>query len=226
MAGLGEALSTSGFSIPSLSMGGVFKGVLIIAIIIIIAGGLGFATWLYISKKKYNKTIEVYKKINNKFVLDGIYKGSFQRVSMEGDYWLHIKGLKKYAPRPTIQIAKNRYWYAEREDGELINFGLGDIDFQMRESKVFYVDEDMRLKRVSISNILKSRYQEGGFWKKYGAYLIFAMFMILVTVLLIVLFKEMRELPSALTTAAESISEMAQAVQTMSSRTTSGVVPA
>lgn len=166
-----------------------------IAVGVMVIGGL--LAWGVVALMQYlafNKKIVLWRKVGNqrptKILED---RGKFERVGSAGDYWCITKKLKKTLPRPSIQSGKNEFWFYEREDGEWINFGMGDIDNQMRESKAYYVDEDMRLQRLGIQKNLRDRFQKVSFWQKYGGLIMQVIYLLITTICLVILFKEMKD---------------------------------
>lgn len=166
-----------------------------IALGIVFIGGLIAVGLVYfLQSLKFNKKIVLWKKVGNKKpqkVFED--KGKFDRVGNAGDFWCITKKLKKTLPRPSKQAGKNEYWFFEREDGEWINFDMGDIDEQMREAGAYYVDEDMRLQRLGIQKNLRDRFQKVSFWQKYGGMIMQIIYLLITTICLVILFKEMKD---------------------------------
>jgi len=190
---------------------------------VLFAGLLGVAFYFVYKNLIYNKTVKIYRKVGNKTVLVAVDKGYFARVGNAGDYWLITKKLKKTLPRPTIQSGKNEYWFFEREDGEFINFGLGDIDSQMKVAKVYYIDEDMRLARLGIQKNLRDRFQKVSFWQKYGGLIMNLIYLMVSTILLVILFKEIKGVWEAGHSMASAVRDMAVQVENMGRRVGGGM---
>lgn len=188
---------------------------------IVVALLVGIIIWIMVIRR-YNKKIVLFKKIGGKVVKVGEDKGTFERVGIAGDYWLRMMGSKKIVARPKLEISKNEFWFYEREDGEWINFVLEDIDKRMKDMNIYYIDEDMRLNRIAIQKNLVDRYKKGGFWEKYGTLISFALFVIIITICLIVLFTKLKDVAGGLSAAAGSMEKLANALHNMNS--TSGTV--
>jgi uncharacterized membrane protein len=215
---IGGLMQQSGLSIPKISGAGL-TSVLIwtfVALIVVIA--LGGAFFMYYQRVKFNKRVYWWKSISGRNVCVNFkkpYMAKLERVGFGGDYWFFIKDLKKRMPRPKIWITDNVVFLFEREDGEVVDWQPGNIDKLMKESGAYYVDEDMRLQRLGIQKNLDNRLVKQGFWKQYGATIMMVIFILAVTIALVVLFKEMKEIPPALTESAKAISEMANAIKDM-----------
>jgi len=135
---------------------------------LILAGISVFLVYYILVISKYNKKIVVFGKVGNRVELLSEDKAMEMRLGRTGDTIFHLRKHKKYLPRPKIQVARKVYWFFIRDDGEWINIGIGDIDKQMKEAGVTYVDEDMRYARASLQKFMKESYDKPSFLEKYG----------------------------------------------------------
>ena len=159
-------------------------------------------------------------------MLKYIDKGRLMAFGMAGDRLLNLKKSKKFLPPPQIQMGKNIYWFYEREDSEFINFSLADLDEIQKKAGAYYVDTDMRMQRLGIEKNLRERMERKGFFEKYGSTIAGAIFVIMVTVALVVLFSKLKDVASAIDTLASSVSGMANAVEQFYTTRTGGESPA
>ncbi len=213
---------TFGGMIPNISMSDV--GTLAIwgigALIFFILAGV--VTYYLVQRFKYNKTVVLFKKVGGKPTRVLTDKGMFERVGNAGDFWCRLRKSKKILPRPRIEIAKDEFWFYQRKDGEWINFELEDIDETMKRLKVRYDDEDMRLQRLGIQKNLLQRFQKLTFWQKYGGMIMSLIFVLVVSVMFIVLFKTMGDSWSEAGQMAEAVRDMANQVHQLSQRVGGG----
>lgn len=195
----------------------------LIALGIVFVGGLlaGGVAWL-INWLSYNKKVKLFRKVGNEIVPIITDRAKFERVGTAGDYWCKTKQLKKTLPRPRKQMAKNEFWFYEREDGEWINFSLGDFDGDMKKAGAYFVDEDMRLQRLGIQKNLRDRFQKVTFWQKYGGMIMSAIFVLIITICLVILFKEMKENWAVGKEMASAVRDMAVQVANLQRQTGSG----
>jgi hypothetical protein len=140
-------------------------------------------------------------------------KGRYIPFGSTGDRLMHFRTRKKYVPPPTIQMGKNLWWYWDRIDGELINIGLADIDEQMRRVGAYFTDTDLRMARLGIEKNLRERLEKQSFWAKYGTMIAGAIFVILVTISLVVLFSKIVDVAKSMDNMAESVNQMATQIQ-------------
>lgn len=225
-----QGMGLSNFSFGG--MGTVATVMMWIFISLIVVGiFVAIIVWI-VYKRTYNQNIYIYKMLGNKPALTFVDKAKVVRMGSVGDTLFQLRKMKKFIAPPTIQISPNTWWYWQRPDGELINFTLGDIDEQMRKAGVQYVDTDMRMQRLGIEKNLRDRFEKIGFWQKYGATIMGLIFVIMVTISLVVLFSQLRDVSKALQGTAGAIQSMAESVNKFYNGTIggganpSGLVPA
>jgi len=212
--------------LPEISGSGIMAVVIWVCVALLLAGAGIWGYWAWYSNKKFNKTIRAFQKVGSDVALIITCKGMFQRVGNAGDFWLVLKGgLKKTLPRPRKQMAPNEFWYFIRDDGEWVNFSLKDFDAEMRKAGAYFVDEDMRLQRLGIQKNLQERFQKISFWDKYGGMIMNLMYMVVTVVLLVVLFKEMKDNWIAGMEMASAVRDMAVEVANLRRQTGSGMQP-
>ena len=170
-------------------MSAIAFGLMIFAIAIVVVGMIGFGIYVYFSKKQLKYTIPLYKMIGAKPIKIGTYKAKDFKIGFAGDKLWFCPKAKKYIIPASIQTAPNEYPHFEREDGEWINFGLGDIDEEMKQAGVKYIHQDMRSNRIAISNLLEQRFKgKQSFWDKYGNMVAQAIFYMIVCICMVVIF--------------------------------------
>jgi len=175
--------------VGKLDLGSVGMGLLIFFLVILVLGLIGFAVYMRIQKKQLKYKIPLYKMIGARPIKIATYMAKDFKVGFAGDVLWYVPKVKKYISMGTIQTAPSEYPHFVREDGEWINFGLGDIDEQMKLAKVKYVHSDMRSQRIAISNMLENRFKgKQSWWEKYGQMVTMVIFYLVVAVALVVIF--------------------------------------
>jgi len=185
---MGDAVSLSstfaGFSVGKIGFA-LLIFFLAIFVVMIIGGGLFY--WM--QRKKLKWTIPLYKKIGSRVIRIATYKAMNYSISRAGDKLWYVPKVKKYIGVGSLQSGANEYSYFEREDGEWINFEIPDIDTQMKQAKVKYLQQDMRSQRIAISNILDSRFaNKQSWWDKYGNLITYTIFYLVVAISMVVIF--------------------------------------
>lgn len=174
-----------------VGLGNIGLALLIFFLAILIVGMIGFGVWFYLQRKQLKYSIPLYKMIGARPIKIATYKAKDFKIGFAGDKLWYVPKAKKYIACGTIQTAPNEYPHFEREDGEWINFGLGDIDADMKQAGVKYVHNDMRSQRIAISNLLEQRFKgKQSFWEKYGHLITHAIFYLIVMIAMVVVFHQ------------------------------------
>ena len=171
-----------------IGLGAIGNGLALFFIITLIMGGIGALIFMRISNKQYKHKIPLYKLVGNVPTRIGNYVARDFSISKAGDKLWFVRGLKKFIPPATLQSAPNEFWHWEREDGEWINFTMGDLDKDQKEAGVKYIVQDMRSQRIATNNILEQRLLNKGFWDKYKDLIIHLGFYLITTIMLIIIF--------------------------------------
>lgn len=200
--GIGE--DVAGY-LPSISGASFVGTILYILIFFVIAAAAAAGIYFYLMSKKFNKTIYIYEKIGGKWELARRDKAMERPVGTGGDIVFYLRNHKKYLPRPVLQTGRRIYWYAIREDGEWINFGLEDIDLTMREAGIKYLDEEMRYARASLQKSFRDRYDKKGFWAQYGGVMSFTALLLIFGVMSFLMFDKFVEVAATINGAIESV---------------------
>lgn len=211
--------------VPSIDTGTITTALIYIGVGVLVIIGLAVFFYFYMNKKRFNKKYHIFRSINNKPEWIETVAVAFERVGMAGDYWARtIKG--QITPRPKTEIKKNEYFMFEKEDGELINFGLEDINELLKQAKSKFVDEDMRLSRISIQKILKERLDKKSWWDTYGQYVFTAVLGIILVVSVVIVFNKLSEVLEGLQPLVASINDIAKTLNDGLIRQQSGIISA
>jgi|SRR3990172_6128970 len=138
---------------------------LVVAIFLIIAG---IVVYFVVQRFKFNKKIEIWKKIGGHWERLGYDRAKELKYGMAGDSVFYLRKRRKYLPYPELQVGRNLYWFAIREDGEWINIDLEDVDFTMKRAKAKFLHPEMRYARTALLRNLKDRLDKPKFLEKYG----------------------------------------------------------
>lgn len=140
--------------------------------------------YFVVMKKKFNKKVIIFEKVNGRFEPNVKDRGMLMRYGTGGDQVFYLKKLKKYLPVPELQTGRNTFWFFLRQDGELINFTPRDFDEQSRTMGAKFLDKEMRYARVSLQSHWKERYDKPKFWEKYGGLIVNLMAILIVMIFL------------------------------------------
>lgn len=182
----GDILGALG--INSGGMADVGKVVLIVVICVVVVAMIGFIYLIRYKKKQFKYIIPLYARIGNVPTRIGTYKAKDVPVGKAGDKLWFVAGLKKYIQVANIQTAKNEFWHWLREDGELINFGLDDLDETSKKMGVKFIHQDMRMQRLATDKLLEQRFLQKSFWEKWGMVIGYIIFFLLITVSVVIIY--------------------------------------
>lgn len=183
--------------IPDFGLGEAGAVVSVIAwfiVIVIVAMAVGAGTYLIVRRWKFNKKIVIFEKIGRNFEPVRQDRAMVFKVGDAGDTVFYCRKHKKYLPTPSIQIGRGVYWYFIRSDDEWINFGLQDLDELSREVGARFLDKEMRYARTSLQKLMKKRYEEIGFWGKYGGVIAYSSLIAITGVMVYLLFDKYIEI--------------------------------
>ncbi len=193
----------SGFSVGNVA-GYITAGAIILVIIMVT---LGLTYWL-IMRKVYYKKIIIFEKVGGIIQVTKRDVGRDIRLGDAGDFIVYTKKFKKFLPPATLQTGHNIFWYYIREDGEWINIGIEDIDLAMRKVKAHFLDKEMRFARTGMQKNLRDRLIKITFWDRYGAMIIWTLYIAIVGVMTWLLFDKWIELSGSVASAVETAREV------------------
>lgn len=195
--------------LPSLSGATIWTFIFWVAIVIVVAIGVCVGVYFLIQYLRFNKVIKLFTLVGSKPQLLLTTKAKEERLGMAGDYWWKTKK-GKILPRGRIQMAKNEYWYYQKADGEWVNFGLDDVDEQLKKAGARLKDEDMSFSRIGIQRNLRDRLQKQSWWDKHGQTIMTIIFVIILAVMLILVMQKMAKNWELANNVAQSNSEIAK----------------
>lgn len=213
-------IDTSSFSIGTI--GTVFLWIIIAIIFIVIV--LGIVIYFY-SRYLYNQKVMIFGKVGGVPMFKRQDAGRFMKMGSAGDRLIHFKKGARYLSVPTIQMGKNIWWYWEREDGELINIGLKDLDNEMKKMGAYFVDSDMRMQRLGIQKNLENRFENKSFFEKYGQMIATTIYVVFVTIALVVLFSKLVDVANSINKMGAEVGEMARVVEQYYMKRVGGLAP-
>ena len=170
----------------NIGLGEVGNLIAIFIIGILIAIGIGVLVYIIFDRRRFWIRIPLYRKVGNVPTRVATYKAKIFPVGKAGDKLWFVKGVKKYISPATIQSAPNEFMHWEREDGEWINFSMGDLDEDQKRAGVKYIHQDMRSQRIATSNLLEQRLMQKGFWEKWGVVIGYVIFFLVITVAVVI----------------------------------------
>lgn len=180
--------------IPTISTGGIGTVILFFVVVVALILISGLVTYFLVMFLVYNKRLVIFEKINGRIEVVARPKAREMKIGEGGDTAFYVQKIKKVIPTPSIQTGRRTYWFYRREDGELINIGIQDIDEQMRSVKAHFLDKEMRYSRTALQRNLGIRYDKVKFWDKYGGIILFTIYIAIVGIMVYLVFDKFIEL--------------------------------
>ena len=184
--------------LPKVNWGSVgnflWWGLIFLLFVLVLGAVFGLWVWWYMNKKAYKYTIVIFEKVDGRYKNNSKDKAMERKLGTGGDTIFYLQKLKKIVPRPTIQTGANTFWFVKREDGELINIGMEDIDMKMKEVGVYYLENEMRYARASLQKLNKDRNLQESFWAKYGRDILTIIFIIVVSMMLLLIASKLMQI--------------------------------
>lgn len=162
---------TDNINLPSMS--GTLSGVgkfAILLIMFLIIGGL-FYTVYYIKKKKknYNKKIFWFEEVHGVIVPIGQDTACELIIPGTNINVFYIKAKDMYLPRPVKRMGKDAYWYVVKNNREIVNFTMKNINEEMKEANLDYDHTDTRYALTNLKELIKRNYRDKSqpWWREY-----------------------------------------------------------
>lgn len=172
----------------NIGLGTIGNALILIVLIIVVFGLVGWIIYWRITSKQFNKKIPLFKSINGTNFKQANYVAKNVTISKAGDSLWFVKGIKKFLAPATLTSGPNEYPHEEREDGEWINFSIDSVNDAQKKAGVKFIQQDMRTQRVATGQILEQRLVNKGFWEKYKDQIISLIFYLVTAMLMIVIF--------------------------------------
>ena len=171
-----------------ISFSGVLKGLgdfALLLILIAVIGG-GSALFLYFKKQKnlYDQKLHFFEEVSGQMIptedlnaTELIIPGTDIKV-----FYVNSKDL--YMPRGTKKMGKKSYWYAIRNNREIVNFVMKNLNKDMIEAGLDYDHTDMRYAYANLKEIIKRNYRDKAtkWWKEYANVIAVVVFVFVLTI--------------------------------------------
>lgn len=214
--------------LDNIDFGSIFTGVYrIIALVLLflIVGGILFAILvLKGSKKKNNKEIFWFEEVSGLMVRSGLPDRACElNVPGTNVKVFFIKAKNLYLPRPTKAAGENRYWYCIRNNRELVNFVMKNLNKEMTEAGLDYDHTDMRYGQTQLKEIIKRNYRDKSvkWWKEYKEVITMVIYTFVITISFIFIASKMGSLIDQIGSLIEHADSLVKSAEAMKN---SGIV--
>ena len=162
-----------GFSGFDINFGSIFQGVIgfvaLMFVFVLIGGMLFYFLHQRKNKKLYSKNIHWFEEVNGRFVpLDDDVAAELT-IPHTNIQVFYIKKKDLYLPRLTRRMGKNAYWVGIKNNKEVINFTLKNLNEDMTEANLDYDHTDMRYALTNLLDLIKRNYKDKSqpWWREY-----------------------------------------------------------
>lgn len=119
--------------------------------------------------KDYNKTIHWFEEVNGSMMPIGVDTAVELTIPNTQIRVFYIKAKEMYLPRLTKKMGKNSYWLCIKNNREIVNFSMKNINEDMKESNLDYDHTDMRYAMSNLLELIKRNYRDQSqpWWREY-----------------------------------------------------------
>lgn len=177
--------------IPNVNFSGALSTLVYSIIIIVVLLGLAGVTWWYVQSKRFNKKYVIFEKVGKSFEPTLRGRARFIFIGAVNDRVFVLKKPKMVLASPTIQTGSNTYWFFRREDGELVNWGIEDLNERSKLLEAEMTNQEIAYQRLALEEFAKQRTQKGGWLAQNIGMLVGFVVILLVLVFLWLILQQM-----------------------------------
>ena len=162
---------TENIGLPNMSgfMSGVVQFLTILFLFCLVGGLWWFFFYVKKRNKKYNKKISWFEEIHGEpnFIESDI--ACELTIPGTNINVFYIKNKDMYLPRPVKRMGKDNYWFAIKNNREIVNFCMKNINEESKEAGLDYDHTDMRYALTNLLALIKRNYRDKSqpWWKEY-----------------------------------------------------------
>ena len=213
--------------LKSFSGSGLLSGLsklLIILVLFLIVGGIFY--FIYYKKnvaKNYNKKIFWFEEVNGDIVPTDEDKACELIIPGTNIQVFYIKEKDLYLPRPVKRMGKDSYWFVVKNNREIVNFKMKNINDEMKEANLDYDHTDMRYALTNLKDLIQRNYRDKSqpWWREYKEVISLIVLIFVMTLSFIFIISKVGSL---IDRAGELINHADQLVQMAEATKGSGVV--
>jgi len=156
------------FSLSKL-MSGAVQFIVILVLFLIVGGIFYYLYYKKRKKKQYNKKIFWFEEVNGNIVPVGEDVACELTIPGTNINVFYIKEKDMYLPRPVKRMGKDAYWFVIRNNREIVNFTMKNINKEMKEANLDYDHTDMRYALTNLKELIKRNYRDKSqpWWREY-----------------------------------------------------------
>ena len=158
----------SNFNLSGM-MSGVGQFILLIGLFLLVGGIFYYVYYLKKKKKNYNKKIFWFEEVHGDIVPVGEDTACELTIPGTNINVFYIKEKDLYLPRPVKRMGKDAYWFVIKNNREIVNFTMKNINDEMKEANLDYDHTDMRYAWTNLKELIKRNYRDKSqpWWREY-----------------------------------------------------------
>jgi len=174
--------------LDKINIQGIFKGVgsfvLLIATLAIVAGIVAMVLYLKKNKQLYKEKIHFFEEVQDQMIPVEDCVGAELIIPNTNIRVFYIKSKDLYMPRGVKKMGKNSYWYAIRNNREIVNFTMSNLNKVLKEAGLDFDHTDMRYAYANLREIIKRNYKDKSkkWWLEYKDVISVVIFVFVITV--------------------------------------------
>ena len=197
------------------SLGKILLGIFIFLTIFSI---MFFVLWKIRNKKLYNKKIFWFEEVNGQVIPTDNDVAAEITIPNSSVTTFYIKKKNLYLPRPVKRMGKDSYWFVVKNNREIVNFTMININDAMEEANLDYDHTDMRYALVNLQAMIQRNYRDNSkkWWLEYKDVIGLVVLIFVLTLSFFFLFTKVGELigmVGELITNADALVKSAQAIR-------------
>ncbi len=157
----------------NLNMSGLLAGAgqfILLIFLFLLVGGIFY--YIYYRKKKrknYNKKIFWFEEVHSDMIPIGEDVACEMVIPGTNINVFYIKQKDMYLPRPVKRMGKDAYWFAIKNNREIVNFTMKNLNEEMKEANLDYDHTDMRYALANLKELIKRNYRDKSqpWWREY-----------------------------------------------------------
>lgn len=166
--GVMDSLGLSNLGIDFSSVGSGIGNFLVFIFVALVIGGVGFFFYKqHQEKKAFKYRIPLFQtvagqpvRIGQDLAKDFLIPNTTTRI------WF-LKNMKIFIPIATISMAKDEFWHYIRNNRELVNVSLSDLNKNIAEFNLNFDHNDMRLQNEELKQLISQNYKKQKWWQEY-----------------------------------------------------------
>lgn len=149
-------------------LGGIGQFLVLVFMFLIIGGGTyWFFSWK--NKAKANKKIFWFEEVNGSMVATGDDTAVELTIPKTNITLFYIKSKEMYMPRPVKRMGRDSYWFCIKNNREIVNFVMKNLNDEMTEAGLDYDHTDMRYAHSNLKELIQRNYRDNSkpWWREY-----------------------------------------------------------